>query len=215
MTTPASPSPDAVRNLLGLVGYSSLGSFALLAQDAAAAPDINTRIRLSRLAASELAEISVIEEMLGGDHEVMVAFAPVLKEFLVRAEPGDWWELLMRSYVGFNLLEDLLRELCNGLPDDVAVRVQPLVGVSGHADFVAETLLPILAVDEKLASRLALWGRRVVGEAMSLVHRLFQEWPVLAELLPGDGEPAAREAALIGRLQAEHARRLGRLQLTS
>nr|NLD40471.1 hypothetical protein [Actinomycetales bacterium] len=215
----AHPSESAVRSFVGLAGYASLGSFSLLAQDAGRSPDIGARIRLSRMAAAELAETDFLEPLIqrhgGNAPEVVAEFAPILNDFLVRAEPRDWWERVMRSYVGFNLLQDLLFELSEGLPADFRERVRDAAGVSGHADFVAEELTPVLAEDEKLASRLALWGRRVVGEGITLVRRLFLEHPELAELLPGEGDAAAREAALLGRLQAGHARRLGRLKLTS
>ncbi|MDO5495487.1 MAG: ferritin-like fold-containing protein [bacterium] len=215
----ARPSDSAIRSFVGFAGYASLGSFALLAEDASVSPDIVTRLRLSRMAAAELAELDFLEDLIirhaDDPGAVMVEFAPILKDFMVRAEPRDWWERIMRTYVGFNLLEDLLHELADGLPGDLTERVREAAGVPGHTDFVAEALQPVLAEDEKLASRLALWGRRVVGEGIMLVRRLFAEHPELAELIPGDGDSAAREAALLARLQANHARRLGRLKLTS
>lgn len=213
------PSAESQRAALGLFGYTSLGAFTLLADDAARSPDLAVRIRLSRMAAAEMAELAIVEEIISRQgwqsQELLAGFAPIMKDFLVRAQPGDWWERLMRSYVGFNLLEDLLGEMCEGLPVELRDALIGNVGVSGHADLVAEVLEPVLASDEKLASRLALWGRRVVGEALSLTRRLFAEFPELAELIAGDGTAAEREAALMGRLQAAHARRFTRLKLTS
>lgn len=217
--TAAPPPEAAVRSFVGLAGYASLGSFSLLAQDAGKSPDIATRLRLSRMAAAELDETDFLEPIIerhgGNAPDVVGKFAPIINDFLVRAEPRDWWERIMRSYVGFNLLHDLLHELSEGLDEDFRDRVREAAGVPGHADFVAEQLEPVLANDDKLASRLALWGRRVVGEGITLVRRLFREHPELADLLPGEGDASAREAALLGRLQTSHARRLGRLKLTS
>ncbi len=221
MTAPeaARPSDSAIRSFIGFAGYASLGSFSLLAEDAGLSPDIPSRLRLSRMAAAELGEIDFLEELIvrhGGEPgPLMLEFAPILKDFMVRAEPRDWWERIMRTYVGFNLLEELIHELAEGLPDDLSQRIRATAGVTGHADFVAEALTPHLTGDQKLSSRLALWGRRVVGEGIMLVRRLFTEHPELAELIPGDGDAPSREAALLGRLQAGHARRLSRLKLTS
>ncbi|HZK05791.1 MAG TPA: ferritin-like fold-containing protein [Actinomycetaceae bacterium] len=212
--------PEAVRAYLGLLGYASLGSFSLLAHDAANSPDIVVRLRLSRMAAAELQEIDLVEALFerhGGDASAAVSeFAPILNDFTVRARPRDWWERLMRTYVGFNLLQDLLRELGGGLHEELREQVLDTMCVSCHADLVAEQLGPVLAADTKLASRLALWGRRVVGDAIGLVHRALAQNPALLELLPEtDGDGPAREAALVGRLQTGHARRFARLGLKS
>lgn len=205
--------------LLGLLGYASLGAFALLAKDASEARTISTRMRLSRMAAAELAEIDSVEETIralgGNPHQAFEEFSSFLTSYLHRAEPRDWWERLMRSYVRFNMLEDLLGELSQSLPADVRASADADPGVRGHADLIVDELGPVLANDEKLASRLALWGRRVVGEAISMARQLFEEWPEFVDLIPGDGDGQARRAALLGRLQNAHARRMDRLGLTA
>lgn len=216
---PLSSSAAAQSAFIGLAAYASLGAFSLLAHDAARSPDVATRLRLARMAAAELAEFDLAEELLrarGEDPIRMVSqYAGILDGFLKRAEPRDWWERLMRTYVGFNLLEDLVRDLCKSLPADLHEQLHGSVGVSGHADLIAELLLPEVEADPTLASRLALWGRRVVGEAISLAHRILAERPELVELLDGEDDPAARVRALVARLQANHSRRMGRLGLTS
>lgn len=218
-TPSAAPSAQAVGDFIGLLGYSALGSFALLSQDAAYAPELRERLVLSRMAARELGEIDVIENLVaehGSDLDaVMASFRDIMNDFLVRAQPRDWWERLIRSYVGHNLLQDLVEDLSRGLPASVADSVAPCLARSGHDDYVVGLLQPVLDAEPQLAARLALWGRRVVGEALTLVARLFADHPDLAELLPADGEARGRVASLTGRLQAGHARRLGRLGLTS
>ena len=77
--------------------------------------------------------------------------------------------------------------------------------------------------DEVLASRLALWGRRLVGEALSLVQSLLADRPSLSRLLATaidqrfseDERPADHTSWLFGQLTAEHTRRMGRLGLAA
>lgn len=213
------PSDEAVLEFLGLVAFSGLGSFGLLAADAAHAPELRTRLVLSRMAAGELAELDYVEDAaiaLSGDFDaLMVDYRDLLQDFTARAVPRDWWERLVRSYVGYNLLQDLLLELGEGLPERMREAVAANLGRSGHDEYVVAELLPVLENEPQLASRLALWGRRVVGDALSLVQRLFREHPLLSELATGEGDAATRTGALIGRLQTEHARRLGRLGLNA
>ncbi len=169
-------------------------------------------------AAGELAEIDYVEHLVadrGGDFDaLMVGYRDILNDFMLRAVPRDWWERLVRSYVGYNMLQDLLRLLADGLPADLRDAIDACLGKSGHDDFVAAILTPVLAGEPQLASRLGLWGRRVAGEALTLVQRVFQAHPALGELAASRaaGDGASR---LIGELQAEHSRRLQRLGLNA
>lgn len=209
--------PSSIREYLGLHAAAGLGTFSLLASDAAVAPDVRQRLALSRMAAGRLAGTTQVEELAEkygrAIEDVVAPYSELMKDFLSRAVPRDWWERLVRSYVGFNLLEDLLVELSEQLPEEYRDLARSTAGASGHADFVVGVLTPVLEKDELLRSRLALWGRRCVGEALSLVKELFAAHPEMAELL--DGDPETRVAKLTARLQAEHARRLLRLGLTS
>jgi tRNA-(MS[2]IO[6]A)-hydroxylase (MiaE)-like len=44
-----------------------------------------------------------------------------------------------------------------------------------------------IEADPPLAGRLALWARRLVGEALAQAHRVVAERPALARLVVGDG----------------------------
>jgi hypothetical protein len=75
--------------------------------------------------------------------------------------------------------------------------------------------------DPKLRSLLALWGRRLVGEALQLAQELMQSRPGLAELArraaaaePG-GPPAEPITWVLSELTAEHTRRMDRMGLAA
>ena len=74
----------------------------------------------------------------------------------------------------------------------------------------------------EIAGRLALWGRRLVGEALSQAQQVAVERDALASLLVGGvggaGRPSADLAELgrmFARLTDEHTRRMGRLGLAA
>ncbi|MFD6178118.1 hypothetical protein ACFWE7_13885, partial [Isoptericola sp. NPDC060282] len=74
--------------------------------------------------------------------------------------------------------------------------------------------------DGVLAARLALWGRRVVGEALGLVPVLLAAHPQLAALAADAREAASDggaspQAWLVSRLTAEHTRRMDRMGLAA
>jgi len=75
-------------------------------------------------------------------------------------------------------------------------------------------------------ARLALWGRRLVGEALGVVQRLLVQRPALVRLValgaarsPVEGAsvdaPGAPPTKLFGELTAQHTRRMARLGLTA
>ena len=86
MDTTTGPSHEGLREFLGLLGYASLGSFALLAEDAAHAPDIRSRLGQRRPVAREWIlrpENLVLVSPLGDETVVLVELARVGLDGLV------------------------------------------------------------------------------------------------------------------------------------
>ena len=71
--------------------------------------------------------------------------------------------------------------------------------------------------DPRVSGRLALWGRRLVGEALSQAQQVAAERDALTTLLVGGGTFPGADLAELGRMFArltdEHTRRMQRLGL--
>lgn len=73
------------------------------------------------------------------------------------------------------------------------------------------------------SSRLALWGRRLGGEALGVVQGLLASRPTLLQLVPEApdapdktaGQPSTASGKLFNELTAQHTRRMTRLGLTA
>lgn len=206
-------------DLLGLLAYGELASFARLADDAEHAPDLPGRVTLSRMAAGELSHLDVLEQYvarLGGEVEdVMLSYADVLGDFDARTVPRDWWERLIKTYVGYGLVTDFQREVSGRLDAATVAVVDDVLADNGYADYVVSVLAPVIAAEPQLAARLALWGRRVVGEALKLSQNALVRHPSLVVLLAGAGDDEAEATRVLNRLAGGHARRMGRLGLTA
>ena len=204
---------DAAHEYIGLFVYASVGAFGLLSQDASNAPTIGERIYLSRMASAELVDMRRAErygqQSVADFDALLESYRDLISDFLLRAVPRDWWERLVRSYVGYHTLEDLLVELVGAAPGWVRELTEGTFNAADHTEWTVEQLESVLAAEPQLAARLALWGRRVMGECLLLVQRLFIEHPALVEYAGGDVQ------ALIGRLQADHSRRMNRLGLAA
>lgn len=227
-TVPAAPTAgaDGVVDALALLAAGELASFARLATDAAHAPELRTRIVLSRMAAGDLAPLDRIEQALAGlgtpaeevDDRIW-QFRELLAEYDTRTTPRDWWERLVRTYVGYGVVVDVQRLVADGLDGEAAELASESLADNGLADFVVATLGPVIQAEPQLGARLALWGRRVVGEALGIASRLITTRPSLAAVAgiteSGAGLSPEQHAAFMSRLTAGHARRMKRLELTA
>lgn len=219
--TQAAQSADTLE-LLGLVAQLELVAFARLAADAALAPTLAQRLQLTRFAATSVERrdrvLARVAE-LGGDPEaVLGSFAHVLDDFDARTAPSTWWERLLTAYVGYGVADDFCRHAAASLDEETRTLVLDVLGDVGHTELAVAELDVARADDEVLVSRLALWGRRLVGEALGVVQSLLATRPGLARLAAAasdGGQGGDGSARLFGELTAQHTRRMGRLGLTA
>lgn len=213
---------DRALAVLGLLAQSELAAFSRLAADAAIAPSLDLRLELSRLAGVALERLEQVGGRvgeLGGDLQpVMTPYVGVLVEFDRRTVPSSWWERLLKSYVGYGVSDDFARIVSRGVDPRTHDLVLHVLTDDGHASLVVDSLTEASRHDATLASRLALWGRRLVGESLGVVQNVLSGHPPLAALLedtmadaPGLGDAQQRLFAI---LTADHTRRMERLGLT-
>ncbi len=235
-TTPAAPTAGDVTSLFGLVAYTQLATFGRFAADAAAAGGIAERQALSGLAAAVFGRQTRLLDRLtesGADAPAALAqFDGVLDDFDARTKPGSWWEGVLKGYLGYGVAEDFCRLLAGGLPDADREAVTTALDSRDIAEFSVAMIGAAVGADQVLAARLALWGRRVVGEALGVVQTLLATRPEIARILAAsdDDDGAAAGGAggvaagkteanpyawVFSRLTAEHTRRMGRLGLAA
>lgn len=239
MTSPTASTSDVV-DLLALVAHLEATAFLRLAGAAAAAPEPEQRLYLSRMAGATLARQERVLTELGrldaaqAPEARMFTFDHVFDDYEARTAPSSWWEEIMKSYVGHGVAEDFCRIVVDAVdPQTRAIVCEVLDGGSASAESI-ELVAAAARQDEVLAARLALWGRRLVGEAMSVVQSLLVENAFLMRLLeaaivrrdgeqvalaePGttpDAVPEDRAAWLFSQLTAAHTRRMERLGLAA
>ncbi|WP_136519296.1 MULTISPECIES: ferritin-like fold-containing protein [Cellulomonas] len=216
----APETADAVE-VLGLVAALEHQAFARLAADSAEAPDLEQSLALSRFAArcGERRDrvLARITELGGDPVAALGRFDRVLEDFDTRTPPSSWSERLLKAYVGYGVADDFCRLVARGLDPRSRELVAEVLGDASHAELAVRELDAACAQDTVLSARLALWGRRLVGEALGVVQRLVQR-PGVARVLDR-AEVAAPEqetpATVFNELTAEHTRRMSRLHLTA
>ena len=94
--------------------------------------------------------------------------------------------------------------------------VQTVLADTGKTEFVIARVREATEADPRVAGRLALWARRLVGEALGQAQRVAAERESLARLLVGD---AASQLGDVGRMFAAladaHAERMAALGLAN
>ncbi len=89
---------------------------------------------------------------------------------------------------------------------------------SGQTEVVAAAVRTAVERDPRLAGRLALWARRLVGEAMSQAQRVAVDREGLTSLLVGTGDRSGADLVeighMFGRIMDKHATRMTVLGLS-
>ncbi len=213
----------AVIDLLGALAYGELTAFERLADDAAFAPTISDKAALAGMAVAEYNHFALLAQRLAdlgaSPEEAMQPFVAALEDFHERTAPRDWLEGLVKAYVGDGIAEDFYREVSVYLDDSSRDLVIKVLEDTGHSQFAVDRVRSAIAADPKLAGRLALWGRRLVGEALSQAQRVAAERDALAALLVGGVDRPGVDLAEVGRMFARlterHTRRMAALGLNA
>jgi len=222
---PGSPAadPQAVVDLLGVLAYGELTAFHRLADDARHAPTIADKAALGAMAVAEFGHFERLNARLlelGADPEAaMRPFIPALDGFHDKTSPADWFESLVKAYVGDGIASDFYRAMADYVDADTKTLVVEVLADTGHAGFAVERVRAAIAADAKLGGRLALWGRRLLGEALAQAQRVAAERDTLTPLFTGGpdrpGADLVELARIFNQLTEAHTRRMAALGLSA
>ena len=216
-TDDGGPSTSAVIDLLGVLAYAELTAFDRLAEDARLAPTLDGRSALARMAAAEIAHherLTARLRELGVDAAAaMTPFVAALDAFHDGTRASTWLEGLVKAYVGDGLAADFYREVAAFLPQPDRALVEEVLADSGHADFALREVRAAIAADPTLTGRLALWARRLVGEALTQSQAVIAAHDDLADMIITGTGDLAGVGELLKRLTTAHSARMQALGL--
>lgn len=193
--------------------YAALVEIERLAALLPSAPELADRMALADVITQRHAYFrTALDRYASHDpRDAMTSAAPALDDARQRLEAGDWWEGLATVALSAPLTDELFAALTGDdagndfasghLEADNAASSSDAVPADVSSDsaarWAATRLRAAIDGDPILAARLALWSRRVVGEAIVLA-RVFG---------------AERYRELSEKLTASHAARLSELGL--
>ena len=94
----------AVIDILGAVAYGEVSAVERLTDDAKMAPSLEDKTALLAMAAAQQAKIQpVLDRLVELDVDAYAAMEPLREgfdSFHLHTKPADWWESLVKAYVG-------------------------------------------------------------------------------------------------------------------
>ena len=215
---PAIPADHpGINELFSLLAYGEVAAFYRLTDEARMAPNLRGRINMARMAASEMRHYELLHTTLESRGvDVLAAitgYAPALENYHRLTMPSTWLEALVKTYVGDAMAADLYLAIANSLPDDVAHVVREVLGETVHSQFVVAEVRAAVTSSGRQRSRLALWSRRLLGEAITQAQYVMADHDELVDLVVAGSGGLGQLTDFFERMQHTHNDRMRQLGL--
>ncbi|HST46842.1 ferritin-like fold-containing protein [Jatrophihabitans sp.] len=219
MQPTSQPDRAAIVDLLGVLAYGELSAFDRMAADARMAPTTALRAALSEVAALEMGHyrklVSRLAELGADPQQAMAPFVEAVETFHRRTEPRSWGEALVKAYVGDGLAADFYLEIAQYVDESTRQLVTEALADSGNAEFAIREVRALIAADPTAASRLSLWARRLVGEAITQAQRVAADRDALTTLIMGGVGDLTGIGLLTDRIMGKHTQRMAAIGLSN
>ena len=215
-TTTVAAEHPGINELFSLLAYGEVAAFYRLTDEARMAPDLRGRINMARMAAAEMGHYELLRSTLesrGVDVlAAMTRYAPALEQYHRLTTPSTWLEALVKTYVGDAMAADLYLAIAGSLPDEVADVVRAVLAETVHSQFVVAEVRSAVNSSGRQRSRLALWSRRLLGEAITQAQYVLADRDEFVDLVLAGGG-LGQVTDLFDRLQRTHNDRMQQLGL--
>lgn len=219
MTSSGNASTEAVIDLLGVLAYGELSAFDQMSADARMAPTVPLRAAMSEFAAVEMGHyrhlVARLTELGADPDKAMAPFAEAIDTFHRLTAPSTWGEALVKAYIGEGLAADFYREVAAFVDESTRELVLSSLADTGQSAFAIREVHALIAADQTAAARLSLWGRRMVGEAISQTQHVAAERDALAMLVVGGAGDLTGLTQLIDRILERHTARMTEIGLSN
>lgn len=216
-TTGVSVDHPGVDELFALLAYGEVAAFYRLTDEARMAPNLAGRINMASMAAAEMNHYEILRDALekrGVDVvPAMTKFASALENYHRLTTPSTWLEALVKTYVGDALAADFYLEIADALPAEAADVVRAVLSETGHSQFVVAEVKAAVTASDKQRHRLALWSRRLLGEAITQAQFVLADRDDLVDLVLSGGGGLGQMTDFFERLQHTHSTRMQELGL--
>jgi hypothetical protein len=171
---PYTPEPKAY---LGQLAYLLLSNFEILTNELKYSPNTQYKAELGEAAAKSFEKYRAISKKIAAmgidPTDAMDPYVERIETFHSRTNGLDWHETIIKIYLVSGLLDDFYRRLAIGLDATTRAEVEKALKDTKFETFAKKVLLESMANDAQLGSRLALWGRRIMGDVLLELRAAF------------------------------------------
>ncbi|MFT4199812.1 ferritin-like fold-containing protein [Gordonia sp. (in: high G+C Gram-positive bacteria)] len=207
-----------IAKLFSVLLAGEYAAYQRLITESAMAPDVAGRIAIGRMAASEMGHFDELSEELvkrGLDPtEQVLKYVDIFDRYHGTTNPKTWDEVMVKAYVGDGLAADFYGELADALPKEAHDVVSSVMRETGNSEFARDWVRARVAAEPELKWPLTLWGRRLLGEAIT-----HTQWVLAAEedvtdlLFSGGTTDLAQVSQFFDSVTERHAQRMADLGL--
>lgn len=201
-----------VTDLFAVLAYGEISAFYRLAEEAKLSPTLRGKVSVAAMAAAEMDHFETLNRAMaerGVDvFDAMAPFVRALDAYHNSTDPSTWLESMVKFYVGDGLAADFYTVLASSLAPEVATVVRDVLAETDHSQFVVEEVRRAVAASRSERDRLALWGRRLLGEAITQAQWVMAQRDELTELVLAATGDLNGVAALFEHMQTTHAERM-------
>lgn len=216
-TTAIDPNDPAIGKLFAVLLAGEYAAFDRLLAESATAPNVAGRIAIARLTAAEIGHFDALAEQVsarGLDPVTEVErYRSVFDKYHRVTTPKTWYETLVKAYVGDGLAADFYTELSGVLPESVHSVIAEVMSATGNSQFARAEVLDAVNRDPALRSPLTLWGRRLLGEAITHTQWVLAAEDQVADLLFANASSLSGMSGFFDTVAARHATRMSDLGL--
>ncbi|HSP38426.1 MAG TPA: ferritin-like fold-containing protein [Frankiaceae bacterium] len=212
------PQHDGVIDVLGALACGEMSAFERMASDARMAPTMSDKAALAGMAVAEFQHFRSLCDRLrefGIEPEsAMQPFVVPLNTFHDLTAPADWLESLVKAYVGDGIARDFYREVAAYMDPRSRDLVREVLADMGQAAFAVDRVRAAIDANPAVGGRLALWARRLVGEALTQAQRVAVDREAIVRLLSTQAADLAELGRLFERIIEAHNERMRSLGLS-
>ena len=209
---------SAIGKLFAVLLAGEFAAFHRLIEESAMAPDVPSRIAIARMAASEVGHFDRlaerVEAMTGlGAAEAVERYRSVFDQYHRATTPKTWYEALVKAYVGDGLAADFYAELSDMLPPDSQAVMAEVMSETANSEFARDQVRAAVEADPSIKSALVLWGRRLLGEAITHAQWVLAAEEEVTDLLFAGASSLTGVAGFFDVVAGKHADRMADLGL--
>lgn len=159
-----------VLEFLGRAAYVQLTLFENLSRAISTAPTTAAKAALGGVTEYSIAKhralVGEIAAAGGNAAEAMEPYTGSVDLFSRATRGADWFEAVMTCYITAGFLDDFFQRLAAGLGGESSRRIAAIYDGKNGAEVLEAQLQAGIEANPRLASRLAMWGRRLLGDTM-------------------------------------------------